>query len=426
MDTYCLIAALGRSPAVLSETVWSLAQEGRVPTEVHVLTTATGASDVQDRLLSPGGGSARPRWDQLCLDVLSLDAPVPVTVHVAKDETGTPLNDVRDAAADLRFGGLCYRLVQSLTESADTPPLVGSVAGGRKTMGAHLTTAFSLWARPADELVHVLVPPAYERADVYWPTPDTPDFIVDRVDLPFPRVRAILESHQFADRLADRTGLYAVLEILADYNVVGTPTAVRVWLASGDDGRTRVEILGADGTVLGRSASFTTRMASLFLLLADETAAARRRHGGPRGAVALSDLGNEPSGPLIDSDVVTERLAAVYRWCHEHDLPTNLGVWETPADVSQAIGKLHDRHGLRDPGVPPLIQDRLRFKTSSGTALHAQGVPGVEPDRRRYWHWAASDLPVSVVASPLGSPRRDGWPFDHVPRPVPFVDAAIQ
>ncbi|MEL7363626.1 MAG: hypothetical protein AAFN13_16235, partial [Bacteroidota bacterium] len=60
-DRYCLVAALGLAPAVLTETVWSLwADAGVVPSEVHVLTTRVGWTQACKELL----GHAVPAADE--------------------------------------------------------------------------------------------------------------------------------------------------------------------------------------------------------------------------------------------------------------------------------------------------------------------------------------------------------------------------
>src|SRR5437899_1141025 len=57
-----LLAVSGMSPAILTETVWALAnppagQEPVIPNEIVVLTTSRGAADLDSALLTP-----KPEW----------------------------------------------------------------------------------------------------------------------------------------------------------------------------------------------------------------------------------------------------------------------------------------------------------------------------------------------------------------------------
>ena len=57
-----LLATVGTSPAVLTETVWALAHPAKktdervVPDEVVALTTLRGKHEIEAMLLGPGGG----------------------------------------------------------------------------------------------------------------------------------------------------------------------------------------------------------------------------------------------------------------------------------------------------------------------------------------------------------------------------------
>src|SRR5437867_6362232 len=59
-----LLAVTGMSPAVLTETVWALAQEEppRIPNRVLVITTAAGRQCIEKELFSP-----LPEYDGQCV-----------------------------------------------------------------------------------------------------------------------------------------------------------------------------------------------------------------------------------------------------------------------------------------------------------------------------------------------------------------------
>ncbi|MEM9758077.1 MAG: CRISPR-associated ring nuclease Csm6 [Pseudomonadota bacterium] len=441
-DRYCLVAALGLAPAVLTETVWSLwADAGVVPSEVHVLTTRVGWTQVCKELLGhavPAADDALALpdhpgtpWAQLCRDVLGLGEAVPLVPHLTRDERGQALDDLRSEADDLAFGAVCYALVRARTASRATPPVVGSIAGGRKTMSAHLTTAFALWARPQDRLVHVLIdPPTYERQAVYWPTEATPDLRVDRVDVPFPRVRGVLEE-RFLDRLGGRSDLASLLGVLAATGVQAAPATVRVTLCQRRPARCPIELLSTDGTVLAKAA-FTPRMIGILLVLAEATAEAHATHGGPFGAVlhAREERGLD-AGPLIDSDRVEAQLLAVYRWCgrihllpgyersSERKKPPPSQRWMDWRAVTDAVSKYHDRNGLGDEDrIPALMQEALRFKTEKGHVLLGRGAEGIAYPTSRYWHWATGRALRIQVVAPDEPPGDSAWPFTHISPPA--------
>src|SRR5690554_4447561 len=208
-ESYVLLIATGQSPQVLTETVWSLARQQQpalFPSSVEVVTTAAGEAYLRARRLGdlqydPISGTliedATNRWAPFCQEVLGMTEVVPLNIHVPKSH-GLPLEDVQTLGDDAAFADLCYGLVERLTRE-DMPPVVGSIAGGRKTMSAHLMTAFSVFARPADRLAHVLVSPdplpGPLRNTFYYPTEETAGLVrIRRVDIEFPRLRGVLRQ----------------------------------------------------------------------------------------------------------------------------------------------------------------------------------------------------------------------------------------
>ncbi len=419
-ESYVLVAAVGLAPASLTEAAWSLRQEGFTPAVVHVLTTAQGWRQLETELFRGGVSS---RWRRLCTEVLGRAGAVPVEVHVP-DVDGEPLEDLRSRDDDLAFGEVAYALVRRLTDEADDLPVVGSIAGGRRTMGAHLMAAFSLCARPQDRLIHVLATPDPQPiAPAYWPGDGGEPLVLDRVDVPLPRVRAVLEA-QFLERVGDRYDLPSLLDVLGGYNVSEVPVAVRVELSRGRPWRSPVTLLAADGEVLAEAA-FTPRMVAVLLLLADEIEGARRTHGGAFGAVpqGVPEGKQDADAPLVASAHASARVNAVFDACGMTRQPAHRKPWATAEDVSRAVSRYHDRRdGLRSVDVPPLIQHHLRFDTQPGHRLAEAG--GVLHDDVEHWHWATRrHLPITVVAPPGVDPDRMDWPFRHLRRPVRAADA---
>ena len=193
-----VLAVLGTSPAILTELLWWLvAREEAEVVGVEVWTTyqrfssrRTGAGALAHALFpEPPADSEVGLWDQLT-DALGArsdrvpsppptaadlrprspselgDEPVDGFELVVFQREGRDLPDVRDPgdaeAVTLALHDRVRGLRRSLPEGV---VLLGSLAGGRKTMSSSLQTAFCLQARRIDRLVHVLVDPRLELTD---------------------------------------------------------------------------------------------------------------------------------------------------------------------------------------------------------------------------------------------------------------------
>jgi CRISPR-associated protein (TIGR02584 family) len=162
-----LLAVLGTSPATLTETVWSLCAERppHPPDHVTVITTLEGRRCLETQLFAEGG------WERLCGALerggcrvkgrlrfgLAADH---VRLLPSPDGTGD-LADIASAAHSAAAADFIMRVVR---EHAANPEdeIVASIAGGRKTMGALLTSCMVLLGRRQDRLCHVLVSPPYD------------------------------------------------------------------------------------------------------------------------------------------------------------------------------------------------------------------------------------------------------------------------
>lgn len=199
-----LLAVTGLTPQVITETLYALATAGTpfVPTEVHLVTTATGAENARLNLLLPKTGwFHRLRADY---GLPAIDFP-PNNIHTLRDADGMPLDDIRTPEQNILAADQISDLLRRLTDAPDTELRV-SIAGGRKTMGYYLGYALSLYGREQDRLSHVLVSDPYEtNRDFYYPTPyahpihvkrgdkeltvDARHALVELADIPFVRLR---------------------------------------------------------------------------------------------------------------------------------------------------------------------------------------------------------------------------------------------
>lgn len=163
-----LLALMGTSPAVLSETVWALAREkpAFIPDRIVAITTTTGRNAIRELLFESGG------WDRLVsvigrrFDVegklkfgLAADS-----VRCIPDASGRrDLDDISTAQDNNAAADFIMRTVREFTEDPDSK-VIASLAGGRKTMSALMMSCMTLLGRAQDKLCHVLVNPPFESA----------------------------------------------------------------------------------------------------------------------------------------------------------------------------------------------------------------------------------------------------------------------
>ena len=178
-----LLAATGLSPQIVTETLYALgvapgADETLfIPTEIHLITTAQGAEIARTSLLHPDGGA----FHALLADYPQLGQPLfdATHIHVIQGAAGQPLADIRSPAENAQAADSITALMSQLTRDKNAQLHV-SIAGGRKTMGFYLGYAFSLFARPQDELSHVLVSSPFESHPEFFYPPAQPRRLATR------------------------------------------------------------------------------------------------------------------------------------------------------------------------------------------------------------------------------------------------------
>jgi CRISPR-associated protein (TIGR02584 family) len=159
------------SPAVLTETIWALASEDPpiIPNRVFILTTIPGRKALEEILFKCNG------WARL-LDALKkkrlyrndnlffgLSGD-----HIRlfpKPKGHGDLEDIITAEDSHHAADFMMRFLREFTEDSETR-VISSIAGGRKTMGALLTSCMTLLGRKQDRLCHVLVNPPYDSPDL--------------------------------------------------------------------------------------------------------------------------------------------------------------------------------------------------------------------------------------------------------------------
>lgn len=174
-----LIALVGMSPAVVTETIWALAHDPEtpcMPDELVLITTLAGKQEIE-RHLAPPKASSPSKLRQMAKALRDkqlepLFAPVGPAMRMQvicpKADDAVVHTDAHDADELDHMGDLIFRTVKSFTDQQDTRVIL-SISGGRKSMGHLGGSAMTLLARAQDMMCHVLVTPAWlERCDGYY------------------------------------------------------------------------------------------------------------------------------------------------------------------------------------------------------------------------------------------------------------------
>lgn len=228
-----LLAASGMSPQIVTETLYSLAQQVTnqfIPTEIHLITTQSGAKEARLQLLHQVTG----KFWQLCKDysLPCIDFQEPY-IHVIEDCNGQSLDDIQTPEQNEIAADFITSMVSELTRH-DNLALHVSIAGGRKTMGYYLGYALSLYGRPQDRLSHVLVTDRYEGLkDFFYPTPyshviydrnnralDTRDAQVMLAEIPFVRLRGGIPERLLENRAGFNESIKFARQIEAEPQLI--------------------------------------------------------------------------------------------------------------------------------------------------------------------------------------------------------------
>ena len=213
-----LVAVVGNTPQVMTETFWALRVQRKVPIdEVFVITTTIGKETCQKRLLDEG------RFKKMLLDynidpnTIQFDAD---NIRVFEDAEGNLLDDIRTSEDNRLARDQLFRWIENWTQDAHVA-LHCSLAGGRKSMGYLLGAAIQFFGRPQDRLYHVLVTPQEieMNRDFFFPpvceaqilTSDgqhisTADVRIELAELPYVSVRDIsVFDDESYDRILQKT-----------------------------------------------------------------------------------------------------------------------------------------------------------------------------------------------------------------------------
>jgi CRISPR-associated protein (TIGR02584 family) len=272
-----LLAAVGLTPQVVTETLYALAVGSSprfVPHEIHLITTKEGQHRAALSLLDPSTAVLA----QFARDFGLPDVNSALTIgriHVIKDASGKELSDIGSGHESEAAADCIMSVVRELTSDEDAALHV-SIAGGRKTMGFLLGYALSLFGRMQDRLSHVLVDQPFEsHPQFFYPPPvrrvlhtregrpiNTADAAIALADIPFVRLRyglpheILIGKTSFSEAVALAQKGFAEPELVIDIekrlvschgvlvSLQPLPFAIYAWLA-----RRRIEGRDGDGAI---------------------------------------------------------------------------------------------------------------------------------------------------------------------------------
>ncbi|MCX7753171.1 MAG: CRISPR-associated ring nuclease Csm6 [Blastocatellia bacterium] len=218
---HIFVAVLGQTPQVVTETLYALMVERRIPiSEVFVITTSVGAERARRDLLDPQHGqffafcreyNFDPRAIGFDEDHILTITRTPQPRAIRRSEGAqrksdqrpvVELDDIRTVQDNRSLAEQLLGIIRQLTEDPQTV-VHGSIAGGRKTMSAYMLLAFTLYGREQDRLYHVLVPPPFENNPQFFFPPrrerligigvgqvaSTRDARIELAEIPFVRLR---------------------------------------------------------------------------------------------------------------------------------------------------------------------------------------------------------------------------------------------
>jgi CRISPR-associated protein (TIGR02584 family) len=124
-----LIAVAGRTPAIITETLWTLEQNRGVELdEIRVITTAEGKRSAISELLADGGA-----FGSYCKDYSIPAGRIAFSeknIYVLRDAHGRELEDIRSSEDNRQTADQVFSLLREWTKRKNEVPYC-SVPGGR-------------------------------------------------------------------------------------------------------------------------------------------------------------------------------------------------------------------------------------------------------------------------------------------------------
>lgn len=158
-----LLATIGASPQVLTETLYAIHQSGKpFPDEVFVITTLSAKPLLTNGLFRDGHLQALK--NEYLMPDFAFDES---HIWLIEDDAGNPLEDAKSVEDQSDMADFITRTLFKLTSDPNLA-IHTSLAGGRKTMAFYTGYAMSLLGREQDTLSHVFVDDNYEFVRDFW------------------------------------------------------------------------------------------------------------------------------------------------------------------------------------------------------------------------------------------------------------------
>ena len=154
---HVLVAMLGTSPAVLTETVYALHKRGDTPDEVRIVTTLKGKETLKKELLGE-----QKIWGKMQDDIGTKISLGDASFELFKDKDNNHINDITSSEDNELMADTLLEFLRGFTNTSDCR-ISFSIAGGRKTMSAIGTLIMSLVGRKDDQLFHILVNEPFDK-----------------------------------------------------------------------------------------------------------------------------------------------------------------------------------------------------------------------------------------------------------------------
>ena len=180
-----LLAVCGLAPQVITETLYALHQQDRLPDIVRVLTTRPGMEACHAQLFADGNGQYHHFLEDYAIDPERIDF-APQAILSVLNEQGGVIDDIGNEEDNRCFLRACMQQTFEYSNDPGTT-IFYSIAGGRKTMGSCLSLAAQLYGRRQDRIFHVLVSPEFESSrEFYYPLrPSRPVTLLDKKQQPY-------------------------------------------------------------------------------------------------------------------------------------------------------------------------------------------------------------------------------------------------
>lgn len=207
-----LVATIGTTPAVLTETVWALAVNGKkclkeavVPDYVRVFTYAKFVDPIRETLLVKGVNGLSG-WENLKEHLrrrkIKIEGKLGFgegnIIPYSKND-GTYVQDAFDEGAMGTIADTFVREIKSLRDNnSEDVRIIASISGGRKTDGALLMSCMGLLGQAGDRIVH-LIPSIRDRNDFQALNFSSPRFLFPEHGVTYTCVNADYKERCFSD-----------------------------------------------------------------------------------------------------------------------------------------------------------------------------------------------------------------------------------